>query len=301
MLVVGGVGIDTIVRVPGLPLPPADSIHVEPIREYIAHTGNGVALGCVALGLRTAFVDVIGDDNWGRAIQAHHATAGLETRYDIHPSGTRRSVNLVDPLGRRESLYDGRHPAGYRPPADLWRPYLTRARHVHVSIMEWALAVFDEIEDLGLPSSTDLHDWDGRADYQWNFAVRADAVFTSAAAMPETHAEAARAILERGKARVVIVTDGERGARAFLRDRPGEIHMPATVPNGPIVDSNGAGDSFSSAFLYGWTRGEPVEECLRLGAIAGAFACTVAGTHTAFIDREGLEAARGAATARSAR
>jgi len=53
ILMVGGVGIDTIVQVPHLPLPTADSIHVEPIREYIAHTGNGVALGCVALGLRT--------------------------------------------------------------------------------------------------------------------------------------------------------------------------------------------------------------------------------------------------------
>lgn len=98
---------------------------------------------------------MIGDDDRGRAIRVHHAAEGVETRYDVHPSGTRRSVNLVDPSGRREFLWDGRHPAGYRPPDDLWRPFLERTRHVHVSIIDWTLAVFDEIEARGPPSSTD--------------------------------------------------------------------------------------------------------------------------------------------------
>ena len=68
ILVVGGAGIDTIVRVPDLQLPVADSLHVAPIRDYVAHTGNGVALGCHALGLRCKFIDFIGDDAQGAAI-----------------------------------------------------------------------------------------------------------------------------------------------------------------------------------------------------------------------------------------
>ena len=65
ILVVGGAGIDTIVRVPDLQLPVADSLHVPPIRDYVAHTGNGVALACHALGLRCKFIDFIGDDAHG--------------------------------------------------------------------------------------------------------------------------------------------------------------------------------------------------------------------------------------------
>ena len=61
IFVISGVGIDTIVKVPSLDLTRVDSMFVPPIQRYIGHTGNGVALGCMALGLRTAFVDMIGN------------------------------------------------------------------------------------------------------------------------------------------------------------------------------------------------------------------------------------------------
>ncbi|MBV8660287.1 MAG: carbohydrate kinase family protein, partial [Burkholderiales bacterium] len=90
VLVVGGVGIDTIVRVPALPLPMADSIHVGPVYDYVAHTGNGVALGLQALGRPTRFIDFIGDDPQAQLIRARHRERGLDADYLVHPSGTRR-------------------------------------------------------------------------------------------------------------------------------------------------------------------------------------------------------------------
>lgn len=56
VLVAGGVGIDTIVRVPSLPLAIADSIHVPAVMDYVAHTGNGVALGSRAARSRLACI-----------------------------------------------------------------------------------------------------------------------------------------------------------------------------------------------------------------------------------------------------
>ncbi|NEE52157.1 carbohydrate kinase family protein, partial [Streptomyces sp. SID8455] len=50
VLVVGGSGIDSIVRVDELTVPDGDYLPVPPIRDYVAHTGNGVALGFHALG-----------------------------------------------------------------------------------------------------------------------------------------------------------------------------------------------------------------------------------------------------------
>ena len=119
ILVVGGAGIDTIVRVPDLCLPVADSVHVPPIRDYVAHTGNGVALASHALGLRCKFIDFIGDDAQGAAILQRYKEVRLDFSHLLEPSGTRRSVNLVDPQGRRLSLYDGRHPETLRMPAEL--------------------------------------------------------------------------------------------------------------------------------------------------------------------------------------
>ena len=84
IVVVGGAGIDTIVRVLSLQLPVADSVHVPPIRDYVAHTGNGVALGCHALGLRCKFIDFIGDDAQGAgrraALELGHHSLTIATR-----------------------------------------------------------------------------------------------------------------------------------------------------------------------------------------------------------------------------
>src|SRR5215468_7447799 len=124
VLVVGGLGVDTVVRVPALPVPFVDSVPVPAIRDYVAHTGNGVALGCHALGLRTAFVDAIGDDPQGALIRSRYEQDGLEFHHVISPAGTARSVNLVDGQGRRQSLYDGRHPLDLLLPPDLYRPLL---------------------------------------------------------------------------------------------------------------------------------------------------------------------------------
>ena len=106
VFVVGGVGIDTIVRVPSLPPEDRESFHVPPVESYVAHTGHGVAFGCHALGLRTALADVIGDDPEGSRIVAAYAAAGVDLRHVTHASGTRRAVNLVSPDGRRMSFYD---------------------------------------------------------------------------------------------------------------------------------------------------------------------------------------------------
>jgi sugar/nucleoside kinase (ribokinase family) len=290
VLVVGGVGIDTIVRVPALPVPFADSSGVPPIHDYVGHTGNGVALGCRALGLATTFIDFIGDDPQGAQILAHYAERGLDFSHLVTPSGTRRSVNLVDRSGRRMALYDGRHPETLRMPAEFYLPHLRRARHVHLSIMNFARYLYDDIAELGLTVSTDLHDWDGENPYHREFAYRSDVVLLSSAALGGRLRETMGAILEHGKARVVVATAGADGCYLLERDAPEVVHLPAVEPEHPVVDTNGAGDAFAAGFLHGLLAGFSTRRCAVQGLIAGAFACTGAGTHTGFIDAEGLAA-----------
>lgn len=286
LLVIGGSGIDLIVPVPQLPLPIADSVHTTaPIREYVAHTGNGVALGALAAGLTVRFLDIIGDDREGAAIRAHHAAHGLEAAYAISAAGTRRSVNLVDGLGRRLSLYDGRDPAAMRLPDALLAPALATARRVHVSIMDWARHVLPQVRAAGVPLSVDLHDWDGNAAHHRDFALQADTVFLSGAALGGDTGTVPRHILQQGRAHRVVVMDGERGSLAWERGASVPHTQAALTPPGPVIDTNGAGDSYVAAFLAGEAAGLPLAACMRLGARAGAFACTVAGTHERFLDR----------------
>lgn len=290
ILVAGGAGVDTIVRVPELRVPPGDSLFVPPVRDYVAHTGNGVARGAQALGLRTKFIDFLGDDPQGRQILDAYGDGGLDFSHVLSPHGTPRGVNLVDAQGRRFSFYDGRHPGDLRLPRDFYLPFLERCRHVHLSITGVTKDMYADIHRLGIPSSTDLHDWDGRNPHQRGYALSSDYVFLSAAALHDRRDEVMRAITDLGRARLVVATDGAAGCHVLERGDRDVRHFPAVRPERPVVDSNGAGDAFVSAFLYSLLRGRELTECVRAGAVSGAFACTSAGTHTDFIDRAGLRA-----------
>lgn len=289
VLVVGGAGIDTIVRVPELPLPLADSVHVPPVRDFVAHTGNGVAQACLRLGLKTRFIDFIGADPQAQLILQRYQAIGLDFSYLIHESGTRRSVNFVDAQGRRQSCYDGRHPAELRMPRDFYLPFLKQARHAHFSIMHWARELYDDAQEAGVTVSTDLHDWDGRNDYHREFALRSDLVFVSTAALGKRHGEVMRTILRDGRAQAVVAMAGGDGSYLLCRQDRAARHFTAVDLQRPVVDTNGAGDSFVGGFLRGLFLGKPLEECMRYGSIGGAYACGCHGTHEEFLALEGLE------------
>ncbi|MFJ5222630.1 carbohydrate kinase family protein [Streptomyces sp. NPDC088400] len=288
VLVVGGSGVDTVVRVDSLPVPLADAVSVGPIRESPGHTGGNVALGCRALGLDVKFLDYIGDDWTGNQVRERLTAGGVDFQALISPAGTRRAVNLVEKTGRRMSFHDARDPDDLRMPRDFYLPHLKRSRHVHLSITNFTRFLYDDIEALGVPVSTDLHDWDGLSEYHREFALRSDLVFLSAAGASERIASVMREILREGRAEAVIATAGAGGS--YLMSREGSRTprpVPATVPPAPVVDSNGAGDAYVCGFLYGRLAGRDLEECARLGAVAGAYACTGEGS-TALIAPDDL-------------
>ena len=289
VLVVGGTGIDTIVQVDELTLPGGDFLGVPPIRDYVAHTGNGVALGFHALGLATKFVDFLGDDAQGRMILERYAAAGLDFSHLPAPGGTPRSVNLVDRAGRRFSFFDGRHPEELRLPRDFYLPFLSRARHVHVSRSPLAQDVFADAARLGCGISTDLHAWDGEDPAAHPWAYGADLVFLSAAHTRERTPEVMRQILAHGRASLVVATDGAAGSLVLERGGHEPRRFPTVVPERPVVDSNGAGDAFLTGFLHARFRGADLEECVLAGSVSGAYACGSHGTHEEVISAAALE------------
>lgn len=287
VLVLGGAGVDTIVYVPELPLPYADSYMIDSgIRTRAGQTGDFVALGLAALGLRTHHLDLLGDDPEGDLVRVLHQERGVGLTALPQPAGTKRAVNLVGPDGRRLSLYDTSraHPDDRFPEKTL-RTLAAASRHVHVTITQPCAHALPVLAESGVPLSTDLHDWDGENPYHEPFALAADVVFLSAAALADPE-RTMRRIAERGRAEVVVATAGAEGAY-LLAD--GELtRIPAADPPAPVVDSNGAGDAFAAAFLYGRLTGEPPRRCARYGAVAGAYACTVPAARAEAIGRDEL-------------
>ncbi|MFJ9868143.1 adenosine kinase [Streptomyces sp. NPDC101165] len=287
VLVLGGAGVDTIVYVPELPLPYADSYMIDSgIRTRAGQTGDFVAVGLAALGLRTHHLDLLGDDPEGDLVRTLHEERGIGLTALPQPAGTKRAVNLVGPDGRRLSLYDTSraHPDD-RFPEEILRKLAAASRHVHVTITQPCAHALPVLAEAGVPLSTDLHDWDGENPYHESFALAADVVFLSAAALTDPE-RTMRRIAERGRAETVVATAGAEGAY-LLAD--GELtRIPVADPPAPVVDSNGAGDAFAAAFLYGRLTGEPPLRCAWYGAVAGAYACTVPATRAGALGRDEL-------------
>ncbi|MEV0564036.1 adenosine kinase [Dactylosporangium sp. NPDC050588] len=278
ILVLGGAGVDTVVSVPSLPLPFADSYLVPAIQTRAGQTGDGVALGLHALGLPTTHLDVLGDDPEGRLVRDLHERRGVRFVAVPTPAGTKRAVNLVDPLGRRLSLYDGsRQDDAALFPGELLLSLARSARHVHVSITHPCQHAVEVLAGLPVTVSTDLHDWDGVNAYHEQFARGADIVFMSAAALPDVPGTLRR-VLAMGRPRIAVATAGADGAYLLERGAPDVVHVPVAELPAPAVDSNGAGDAFVSGFLYGHLAAAPAATCARYGAVAGAHACTVPST-----------------------
>ncbi|MFI7216998.1 carbohydrate kinase family protein [Micromonospora maritima] len=269
LLVIGGLGVDVRARVPALPLPVADSLTVPPVELRIGNTGAGVALAAHALGLRVTLVDVLGADPAGDVVRAALARTSVRTVLVNAPAGTRRSVNLVDPAGRRMSLYDPRPWSGPAPfPAAELATLVAGAAHVHVSIMDWAREALPVLR-AATSLSTDLHDWDGDNDYHRPFAEAADLVFVSDVKLGERAGKEAAALAPR----TVLVTGGSAGATLYAPDAP-PAHVPAAEAPAPVVDTNGAGDAFAAGLIAARLRGAAPLDAARYAARVAAAACT---------------------------
>jgi sugar/nucleoside kinase (ribokinase family) len=70
-----------------------------------------------------------------------------------------------------------------------------------------------------------------------------------------------------GKVPTLVVTRSADGAIGIAAGERVEI---AAEPIDEVVDTTGAGDLFAAGFLYGHVNGEPLERCLRTGAICAA-------------------------------
>ena len=87
--------------------------------------------------------------------------------------------------------------------------------------------------------------------------------------------EPAKAFAAHPRLKVVIVTKGADGCEVFMRD--GTSFVSPAEPAGPVVDTVGAGDAFSAAFLSAYLQGATPQEAARAGNVRGGFVASRAG------------------------
>lgn len=270
---------------------------VEAIWLEIGGSSAVVACGAARLGLRTAFVGVVGDDPLGRFMLDALDGRGIDV------SGCR--IDPTVPTGARVILVRGPDRVALTATgatdrlraSDIPRELLSSARHLHVGGTYLQPTLLPDLPDLfaearaaGLTSSFDC-DWDpsGSWDGGIDALLREADVFlpnleearriSGKIAYPAAASELVRRAVDgraSGRPFTLAVKQGAAGAIAMRGTWEYEVAESGALPV-DVVDAAGAGDSFDAGFLYGLLAGWPLRETLDLAVACGSLSVTAPG------------------------
>lgn len=287
--VIGNIGIDTNVYLPGKDIDWAVEANFTENLDYVGQAGGYASRGYARLGHRTRFIGCVGADFGGRQIREELARDGIDTgALFLDPAGTSRSVNIMYRDGRRKNFYDGKSHMSLHPDPELCRKALAGCRLAHFNIPDWARRLLPMAKELGLTIACDLQDLvKARDPYRQDFIDAADILFFSAA----NHGDPTpliRGFLRGHPDRIVVSGMGAKGCA--LGTKEGIQFFSPEPMDLPIMDTNGAGDGLAVGFLSSYVLGgRSLADSIRRGQIVARYTCALRATTSAMISAEQLE------------
>lgn len=288
VLCMGRSGIDLYAHEVGVPMTAVKSFDA-----YVGGCPTNVSVGTRRLGLRSALLTAVGEDQVGDFVLHFLASEGVNTRFIPRKKGRRTSAVIltIQPPDRFPLTFyrDNCADIGLTtddviatPIAQARLLFLTGTGLMMDPSRTATMFAAERARTGGVPVLVDL---DYRPD-QWATVdayganVRAllrDATLavgteeeTRAAANIDDLDEAIERLLESG-VEALIVKRGARGSSVYRRDG-----SRTDVPAFPIEVLNvlGAGDAFASGFIYGQLQGWSLEASARMGNAVGAIVVT---------------------------
>jgi sugar/nucleoside kinase (ribokinase family) len=297
VLVVGEINPDIVISDPD-PVPRFGEVErtVSSVTMTVGSSSAIFACGAARLGLRVAFVGVVGDDAFGRFMLDAMAGRGIDVSACVVDPAEPTGATVILTSGRDRAMLTAMGSIGAFDVDAVTEALLARSRHVHSGgfylqerSRDRLQAFFATARARGLTTSFDTN-WDPTE--RWDGGVRAmlraaDLFFPNAAEAtriagvddPEMAAAALASTGADGRldgGPIVVVKRGAAGAVA-VAERAGDGPVrTAAMPVEP-VDTTGAGDSFNAGFLRAWLDGGTLLDCLELGAVCGALSTRAVG------------------------
>lgn len=248
--------------------------------ETVGGTGAGKALGLAAFGRPVELHTLIGSDADGERLRGIlERVPGLEL-HAVDGTRTERHLNLMTPLGERVSIYLSTPDDRPSPDDHKLTTAMEDAAAIVLDLSERSRRMIPDARASGRPIWTDIHDYDGTAEFHRAFIDAAQVVFMNGDRIGGDPLPFMRGLVEQGK-RLVVCTLGAEGAVAVARetkDAPITEHRVAAVPV-EVVDVNGAGDAFMSGVVHATLDGADVDRALEAGANHAASAIATRHLH----------------------
>jgi len=254
--------------------------------EGVPHLGGApfnFAAHCALCGMKTAMISSVGDDDLGRRACEMARGYGVDvTGVAVHPKAPTGTVMVA--LKDGIPSYDIRTGVAWdeivvsddflaQPcPRAVYFGTLVQRAPVSAATLKRVLEAWKGAEI--------FFDVNLRQNY-WSKALveeglgRATVLKLNDEEQVTLGIDPAKAFATHPQLKVALVTKGADGCEVFLRD--GTMFVSPAQPAGPVVDTVGAGDAFSAAFLTAYLKGSTPQEAARAGNVRGGFVASKAG------------------------
>lgn len=282
-----GFGLNAVDHLVTIPRFPSFNTKVR-LSDHMQMAGGQVSsamVGAQRLGLKSSYIGKVGYDNEGRMVIESLQREGVDcsgVRIAVGAK-TQGAVIIIEQFsGERTILWY--HDDGTRiSPDELKREMFTRGRVLHIDGFDTQAAIqaCQWAHDAGMVVTIDLDTVYPGID---DLLPQVDCLITSqglanelAGTMDER--EALRKLQERYGCYLVSMTQGSRGALAFVEG----TFIASSAFRPPVLkDTTGAGDAFRAGFIYGLCKGLSIEDTMRAANAVAALQCREMGA------REGL-------------
>jgi 5-dehydro-2-deoxygluconokinase len=304
VLAVGRSSIDLYAHEIGKPI-----TDVKSFDAYVGGCPTNVSVGTRRLGLSSALLTAVGDDQVGEFVTAFLEREHVETLFISRKPGRRTSAVILtiqppdkfpltfyrDNCADRALTVDD---VANAPIADSRLVFVTGTGLSHEPSRSATFAAAAAARAAGVPVVVDI---DYRAD-QWDnpsaFVDQVQRLLGSATIAVGTEEElaAASATSDGPSGVAAILATGidafvlKRGARGSTVFRPNQASIDVAPFPIEVLNVLGAGDAFASGLLYGYLQGWTLERAARMGNACGAIVVTRHGCANFMPTRDEVEA-----------
>lgn len=299
VVVVGSANADIYVEIDRLPRE-GETLAAKSGQTLAGGKGANQATCAAKLSYPTYFVGQVGDDAYGNLVTAALRGAGvrLDNLAVVAAAPTGHAVVMLQSNGENSIIYIGGANLSCWPSA-LPRQHLDLVAQAGIVLLQREIPdsvnaqVAQAARKAGVPVVLDAGGMDGPFPPQLlNFVDILSPNETELAritGMPtesfEEIAQAAAKCHELG-VKQVLVKLGDKGSSLFVEgEKP--IQQPAILAK-TVVDTTGAGDTFTASFAVAFVEGQSKKECLRFAAAAACLCVQVKGASPSMPDRKSV-------------
>lgn len=297
VLVVGSINLDLVVSASRLPAP-GETVLGGELQRHPGGKGANQAVAAARAGARVAMVGAVGDDAEGRMGLEALAAEEIDLRAVVRKAGASGvAIIAVDPAGRNQIVVaPGANALVGAPDVDRAFDHLAPgSQDVVLASLEVPMEAVARAAALAAGSGAAMVVNPAPA------AALPDGVMRGAILTPnrteltqlsglDSAVDGAARLLRAG-ARAVVVTLGEDGCLVCDTDGVREL---AGVRVNPVVDTTGAGDTFSGVLAAWLATGARLPQAAGAANAAAALSVRAAGARTGMPRRPEIEAALGA-------